>query len=135
MRIQALITKAEQTEGLRQRISEIDRDAKEFGREVASLIARIAPDLASATSFQAVAVLDARLKEATANQAQRGDAEKSCDKRRTDIDRGRATIAECEKRLAGLCVGGPCERGQGAHGRAAVRGGRKAAGEDAGLSG
>jgi uncharacterized protein YhaN len=107
-RTQDIIEKANSASSLRHRLQGIDADAAEFVRDVATLVERAAPDLATATAAQAAATLHARLQKARENAARRAELEKA----RVDRDKSKniavATIERCERRLAELCTIAAC---------------------------
>ncbi|OYV75734.1 MAG: hypothetical protein B7Z66_11595 [Chromatiales bacterium 21-64-14] len=112
-KLRALFGRQDEAEKLQLRIAAIDEDAGAFQEQVASLVARTAPELAGLPVDEAVVRLNGLLSENRSRQHRRQQLEEQIEQARQEIEESTRIITSMQARLTDLCAEAGCtEPGQ-----------------------
>ncbi|GBC61371.1 hypothetical protein DENIS_2331 [Desulfonema ishimotonii] len=107
--LKALFDKLREAGVLEKRIHGMERDARNFGERVTSLIAREAPDMANLPPEQAVAELNDRLTRALKVSAEREELMRQFRQEEKALRNAKGSIAEIRARLDTMCAEARCD--------------------------
>ncbi|HCS88852.1 MAG: AAA family ATPase [Thiohalocapsa sp. PB-PSB1] len=102
----ALVDQAEQ---LKLRIDGIDSDARDFERDVAALLARLAPDLVGRSTNEAILQLDAELSRQREANSRLNELRKQAGQTEQEVREADAAIRAADDVLVELCRQAACE--------------------------
>jgi uncharacterized protein YhaN len=108
--LKSLFEKLKEAEVLKKRIEGIDRDADEFARTVADVVAVAAVDLADRPAEEAALELHQRLQRAREALARKDTLERQLELEHSRLAKAETDILQVETRLKGMCVEAGCER-------------------------
>jgi len=111
--VKALFGKQNEADKLQIRIEAIDAEARIFREEVASVAARVGPDIAKLPAEDAVARLTRLLGDTQREHTRRQQFEEQIRKSQDDINRAEATRKTMRERLDALCKEAECPDASG----------------------
>jgi uncharacterized protein YhaN len=111
--VKALFGKQNEAEKLQIRIDAIDAEARIFREEVASVAARVGPDIAKLPAEDAVARLTRLLGDTQREHTRRQQFEEQIRKSQDDINTAEATRKTMRERLDALCKEAACQDASG----------------------
>ena len=103
-KLRELFAKQSSAEKLQIRIQAIDGDAESFNDHVGSMVANVAPELATLSVEESVTNLNTLLSESRSGQSLRQQIDEQLEQARQEIRDSEATIQTMTERLAALCV-------------------------------
>jgi uncharacterized protein YhaN len=107
--LQACFERLKEADDFRKRIEGIDRDIKDFEKDVELLIQKIAPDLAAAEVYSSITELKLRLGRASQEQALLLRESEELERLEKELITTQSDLRSCEKELAAMRHSARCE--------------------------